>query len=593
MSPPSRRHKAAGLPKTPTGILGFDDITGGGLPKGRPTLLCGGTGCGKTLMAMEFLVRGITDYGEPGAFVAFEENTADLAINCTSLGFDLDKLQAQKKLILDHVRVDPGEIQETGEYNLDGLFIRLAEIIDRIKARRIVLDTCETLFAALSNHLIVRSELQRLFRWLKERGVTAIITAERGQGQLTRFGLEEYVADCVVLLDARLSDQISTRYLRVIKYRGSAHGANEYPFLVGEAGLSVLPITSVKLAYDASSKRVSSGLRRLDTMLGGKGFFEGSSVLITGTAGTGKSTFAATFAHSICRNGGRCLYFPFEESPAQIIRNMRSVGINLQRSVDEGQLRFHAVSPTATGLEDHLLTMQNLVTAFHPKAVVIDPISNLITIGDPARVRRILSRLVAFLKSRNVTIVTTCLTRAEETSGETNSSISSTMDACIVLTNLESNGERNRGLYILKCRGLAHSNQLREFKITNNGLELMDVYGARGQVLVGSARIAHEQDDRALELSRQQSLTRHKREIAAQRQALQAQMIALRAQRQALQAQMIALRAQVSNADGELRAMIAEERERLEGVEHERRVLSSSRHADAMANGASKPRGLK
>ena len=356
------------LPKTPTGVSGLDEITNGGLPRGRPTLVCGSAGCGKTLMAMEFLVRGATQFDEPGVFMAFEETAAELAQNVRSLGFDLDDLAARGKFCLDFVRVERSEIEEVGDYDLEGLFIRLGYAIDTIKAKRVVLDTLETLFSGLSNAAVLRSELRRLFRWLKDKGVTAIITAERGEGALTRHGLEEYVSDCVILLDHRVIDQVSTRRLRVVKYRGTAHGTNEYPFLIDEDGISVLPVTSLGLQHEVGDERISSGVPRLDAMLGGKGYFRGSTVLVSGTAGSGKTSLAAHLAQAACGRGEKCLYFAFEESPGQLMRNMRSIGLDLAPWLEKGLLRFHAIRATVHGLEMHLASIHKLVKEFEPRA---------------------------------------------------------------------------------------------------------------------------------------------------------------------------------------------------------------------------------
>src|SRR4051812_23347799 len=318
------------LRKARTGIEGFDEVTGGGLPAGRPAVICGSAGCGKTLFAMEFLVRGAIDFGEPGVFVAFEETEDDLIKNVRSLGFDLNDLVEKQLLAIDHIRIERSEIEEAGEFDLEGLFVRLGLAIDSIGAKRVVLDTLEALFSGFTNHAILRAELRRLFLWLKERGVTAVITAERGEGQLTRQGMEEYVSDCVILLDHRVSDQLSTRRLRIVKYRGSSHGTNEYPFLIDSDGISVIPITSLKLEFSAPNEFVSTGSAGIDAMLGGKGVYRNSTVLVSGTTGSGKSSIAAHFVSAACARGERCLYFAFEESPGQILRNMRSIGIDLE-----------------------------------------------------------------------------------------------------------------------------------------------------------------------------------------------------------------------------------------------------------------------
>ena len=365
------------MPKAPTGIQGLDEITGGGFPRGRPTLVCGSAGAGKTLLSAEFLVRGAMEYDEPGVFMAFEETAAELAQNVRSLGFDLEELEKRKKLAVDFVRIERSEIDETGDYDLEGLFIRLGAAIDSIGAKRVVLDTIENLFAGLQNQGILRAELRRLFRWLKDRGLSAVITAERGEGALTRHGLEEYVSDCVILLDHRVTDQISTRRLRIVKYRGTSHGTNEYPFLIDEDGFSVLPVTSLGLEHQVSEERISSGVPRLDTMLGGQGFYRGTTILASGTAGTGKTSLAAHFVDAACERGERCLYFSFEESPAQLIRNMRSIGLNLEKWSKKGLVQFHSSRATFYGLEMHLAIIHKIVQEFEPKAVVFDPIGSL------------------------------------------------------------------------------------------------------------------------------------------------------------------------------------------------------------------------
>lgn len=472
------------LPKSPTGIPGMDEITGGGLPKGRPTLVAGAAGCGKTLFAMEFLVNGAVQYNEPGVFVAFEENAEELAQNVASLGFDLKELIKQKKLIIDYVRIDRTEIEETGEYDLDGLFIRLGHAIDSIGAKRVGLDTVEVLFSALPNHAILRAELHRLFRWLKDKGVSAVVTAERGNGTMTRFGLEEYVADCVILLDHRVTEQVSTRRLRIVKYRGSLHGTNEYPFLIGKDGISVLPITSLSLEHKVPSGRVSTGVKELDDMLGGKGFHRGSSILVSGTAGTGKSSIAAAFVDAACRRGERCLYFAFEESTSQIIRNMRSIGIDLAPHIKKGLLQFHVARPTLYGLEMHLVTMYDQIKEYKPEIVVLDPITDFFAIGSKAEVKAAVTRIIDFLKMNQITALFTSYTSEEDTPDQTIVGVSSLIDAWLSLRNLESDGERHRGLFILKSRGMAHSNQIRSFHLTDHGIKIgdLDLAGRRTEL---------------------------------------------------------------------------------------------------------------
>ena len=520
----------AKLPKAPTGSEGLDEITGGGLPRGRPSLICGGAGCGKTLLAMEFLVRGAIDQGEPGVFVAFEETADELSANVRSLGFDLDKLTEQKKLLVDHIVIDGAQIEENGEYDLNGLFIRLGYAIDTIKAKRVVLDTIETLFGGFSNQAILRAELRRLFRWLKDKGVTAIITAERGDGTLTRQGLEEYVSDCVILLDHRVTEQVSTRRLRVVKYRGTAHGTNEYPFLIDEQGFSVLPITSNGLDHLASEERISTGIPRLDAMLGGGGLYRGSSVLVSGTAGTGKSSLAAHFAKESCVRGERCLYFAFEESESQIVRNMASIGVDLRPWIKKDLLRFVAGRPTALGLEMHLALMHRRIRQFQPRMVIVDPISNLASAGILRDATTMLTRLIDFLKTEQITGVLTSLTGGGEQKEETEVGISSLIDSWLLLRTIELGGERNRGLYVIKSRGMAHSNQIREFMLTPRGINLLDVYVGLEGVLTGSMRAAQAARERAAEAERIRQADARRRSSARRRSALEAQIAALRAE---------------------------------------------------------------
>jgi len=529
------------LPKTPTGIAGLDEITGGGLPSGRPTLVCGSAGCGKTLLAMEFLVRGATQFNEPGVFMAFEETVPELTANVASLGFDLETLIAQRRLALDFVFIERSEIEETGEFDLEGLFVRLGYAIDSIGAKRVVLDTVETLFAGLPNPMILRAELRRLFRWLKDQGMTAIITGERGEGLLTRHGLEEYVSDCVIVLDQRVNELISTRRLRVVKYRGSAHGTNEYPFLIDEDGISVLPITSLGLQHRASEERVSTGISRLDAMLGGAGYYCGSSVLISGTAGTGKSSLAGHFADAACRRGERVLYFAFEESASQIMRNLGSVGIALQPWVEQGLLQFRAARPTFAGLELHLTLMHKAIEIFKPRIVVVDPLNSFISAGNESEVKAMLMRLVDYLKLSQITGFFTSLTAGGSAPDHTDAAISSLIDTWLLLLAIESGGERNRVLSILKSRGMAHSNQMREFLITADGVQLCDVYTGAGGVLTGSARLAQEAEERAQQLALRQEIERQERALERKRVALDGQIAALRLEFDAQQADTHAL----------------------------------------------------
>lgn len=480
------------LSKTKTGINGLDEISMGGLPKGRPTLICGGPGCGKTVMALEFIVRGATLYNEPGVFMAFEEKAEELATNVASLGFDLGKLQKNKKLRIDYVHIDRTEVEETGEYDLNGLFIRLNYAINSIGAKRVVLDTIENLFAGLTNQAILRAELRRLFQWLKDKGVTAIITGEKGQGTLTRHGLEEYVSDCVIFLDHRIVNQVSTRRLKIIKYRGSLHGTNEYPFLIDEEGITILPVTSLKLDKNVSTKRVSTGIASLDEMFGGKGFYKGSSILVSGSAGTGKTSIAASFANETCLRKEKCMFFAFEESPQQIIRNMKSIGLDLTKHVKKGLLEFHSFRPGLYGLEMHLARMYNLVKKFKPEVVILDPITNFVSVGLLTEVNSMLLRLIDGFQSEGITLMLTALNSG--TTEHIDENVSSLVDTWILVRDIERDGERNRGIYIMKSRGMKHSNEVREFIISSKGLDLIEVFRGDEGVLIGSARRARQKE---------------------------------------------------------------------------------------------------
>jgi circadian clock protein KaiC len=497
--PATPRHKAQlGIAKAPTGISGFDELTSGGLPLGRPALVCGGAGCGKTVFGLEFLVRGATQYGEPGAIFTFEERGDELAANVASFGFDLTGLITQKKLVVDHIRIDRSEMEEVGEYNLDGLFIRLAHAIDSIGAKRVLLDTLEVLFAGLANKEILRSELHRLFRWLKDKGVTAVITGERGESALTRHGLEEYVSDCVILLDLRVEDQISTRRLRVVKYRGSRHGTDEYPFLIGDHGISVLPLSSLQLVHEASTERISSGNSELDRMLG-DGYYRGSSILVSGGSGTGKTSVAACLACTAGRNE-RAIYFSFEESPAQLIRNMSSIGLDLASLVKRKRLRIISTRPSGFGLETHLFTIYQAIEEFKPSLVVLDPITDFAPIGNKNEIRAMMTRLVDHLKTKGVTALLTSSHGVDAVEGHTSESdagISSLIDTWIVLQTFEVAGERNRAISVRKSRGTAHSNQIREFVISHRGLSLINTYRDAAGFVTGSAREAQQRHDAA------------------------------------------------------------------------------------------------
>jgi circadian clock protein KaiC len=523
------------IERCPTGIRGLDEILGGGLPRGCPTIFSGGPGCGKTIFGLEFVVRGLENFDEPGVFISFEETAEELARNVSSIGIDLMKHVRAKKIVVDYIQIEPRQSETAGDYNLEGLFIRLRHAIKAANAKRIVVDSIEALFSGFSDAHLLRAEIGRLFRWLKESGITAIITAEKGEGSFTRHGLEEYLADCVIFLDHRVTDEHSVRRLRVIKYRGANHATNEFPFLIDSGGISCMPISSVELAYKAPRKRVSTGVAGLDEMLGGKGFFCGSSVLISGTAGTGKTTLAANFVNAACERGERALYFAFEESPDQITRNMESVGLDLKRWVNKGLLKFEAVRPTFSGLESHLMRMLRVVERFNPGVVVIDPLTNLLAVGAPAEVKNMIMRVIDHLKKHEITAFFTSLTEGGAPIEATDIGVSSLIDTWLLLRDIETQGERNRGLYILKSRGMPHSNQIREFLITSSGVELVDMYVSRDGALVGSARVARETLDRerikvsqsAERRLRQQQEERRRAfeaDIAARRSALTAEL---------------------------------------------------------------------
>jgi circadian clock protein KaiC len=554
------------LPKSPTSIQGLDEITGGGIPKGRPTLVCGGAGCGKTLLAMEFLVRGATQYHEPGAFISFEETEKELTANVASLGFDLEDLVKRNKIWLEHIHVDRSELEQSGEYDLEGLFIRIHLAIESIGAKRIVLDTVESLFSALPNPQILRAELRRLFRWLKKKGVTTIVTAERGDGTLTRQGLEEYVSDCVILLDHRVNDQSSIRRLRIVKYRGSTHGTNEYPFLIDEEGFSVLPVTSLGLNYGSSQGRISSGIPRLDTMLSGKGYFRGSTVLVSGTAGTGKTSIAAQFVQAACKRGERVLFFTFEESPSQLVRNMRSIGIDFEPWIKKKLLQFHATRPSLYGLETHLTTCIKLINKFNPGVVVLDPINAFVMGENQTEVKTMLLRLVDYLKMKKITAFCTSLTSAAESMESTDMYISSLIDTWLLLRDIEIGGERNRGLYVLKSRGMAHSNQIREFRLTNHGIELLDVYVGADGVLTGSARLSREAKDEAEQLMRKQEIGRNQ--------------VGLERKREAMEAQILVLRSEFAAEESEALKAIGIEKARIQRITQDRARMAKNRKGD-------------
>ncbi|MGI8572600.1 MAG: circadian clock protein KaiC [Solirubrobacteraceae bacterium] len=562
------------LRKAPTGIGGLDSVTDGGLPRARTTLLCGGPGCGKTLLAMQFLVRGALDSNEPGVFIAFEEAPNELAQNVASLGWDLEDLQQRGLLAIDQIKIAEGDIVETGDWDLDGLFIRLGLAIDSVGAKRVVLDTIEALFGRLGDEALLRSELRRLFSWLNDRGVTAIVTGERGDSSLTRHGLEEYVSDCVITLDHRVHNQISTRTLRVVKYRGSHHGPDEYPFLIDRTGFSVVPVSTIGLNHGASDERVSTGVAELDAMLAGGGYFRGSSVLLSGTAGSGKSTLGARFLEAACQRGERAMLFAFEESPAQICRNMRSVGIDLEPWLANGLLRIASARPAAYGLETHLARMHQAIVEFGPRHVVLDPLSCLD--GEAFQLKSVLTRMIDQFKALDITAVLTTLIRGsfEEPGGL---GVSSVIDTWIDVSNVELDGERNRGINVLKSRGMAHSNQVREFLLGADGILIQDVYDGERGVLMGSARRSQEARDRA-------ELTVRTLELDAKRSRLDSR-------RSALEAQIAGLRDELASETLELSVEIEDEERRKSRVDQDRRARKAigGRGASPVRNGHGEP----
>ena len=554
------------LPKCPTGIHGLDEITLGGLPRGRPTLVCGGAGCGKTLLGMEFLVRGATQFGEPGVCLSFEETGQELGSNVSSLGFDLADLIERKKLVIDHILLDRSQMEETGEYDLEALFVRLGHAVDSIGAKRVLIDSVEALFAGLDNESVLRSELRRLFRWLKERNLTAVITGERGQSTLSRHGLEEYISDCVILLDHQVTETVLTRRLRVVKYRGSTHGMNEYPFLIEHDGISVLPVTSMYLNHISCNDRVSTGVSALDAMFGGEGYFRGGSILVSGTAGTGKTSLTAHFADAACARGEKCVFFSFEESPDQIMRNMRSIGIDLARWVAKGLLHFHAVRPTTFGLEMHLVKIHKIIDQVKPSIVVVDPVTGLLHAGTESETRSILLRLIDFLKEKQITALITTLTSGAVAMEQTEIDISSLVDAWLLLRDIESGGERNRGLYILKARGVAHSNQIREFLLTDHGVELREVYLGESGLLTGSARVNQEAKDGSA--------------VILARQEIERKQLLVQRKRMVLDAQIAALQLDLESDMQESQAVIAQEKLKIAKWERDRGEMARSRFAD-------------
>ena len=562
------------LAKTPTGIPGLDEVLLGGLPTGRPTLICGSAGCGKTLLAMTFLVNGAARFNEPGVFISFEESGQDLSDNVASLGFDVPGLIAAKKLVIDHVRIDRSEIEEVGEYDLEGLFIRIGYAAEQIGAKRVVLDTLEALFASLSDEAVLRAELRRLFGWLKNRGLTAIITGERGNGTLTRNGLEEYVSDCVILLDNRVEDQITTRRLRIVKFRGSAHGTNEFPFLLDDHGITVVPLSSAGIGHVISDDLVSTGVPGLDAMLGPHGIYRGSSVLISGVAGSGKSILGASFAAAICASGERCMFFSFEEAAEQLVRNVASGGVELEQYIESGLLRIETKRPSSYGFEMHLAHMQRELDRFRPTAVIIDPVTSFR--GPDSEVHALLLRMLDMLKTRGITTIFTSLTSSYERTSQSDFGLSSLMDVWVSLVDIESNGERNRGLYVLKSRGMNHSNQIREYLLTNDGVKLVDAYLGVAGVLTGSARLAQQAQATIESLHQREEIARRRREIASRRAVTERQIAELQVE--------------IESQEAEVARLIAQDERRETVFESDRVAMGASR--GVQANGEDHSRAL-
>ena len=560
------------LAKTPTGIPGLDEVLLGGLPTGRPSLICGSAGCGKTLLAMTFLVNGAARFNEPGVFVSFEESGQDLSDNVASLGFDVPGLIAGKKLAIDHVRIERSEIEESGEYDLEGLFIRIGYAVDQIGAKRVVLDTLEALFASLSDEAVLRAELRRLFAWLKDRGLTAIITGERGQGTLTRSGLEEYVSDCVILLDNRVEDQITTRRLRIVKFRGSAHGTNEFPFLLDDHGITVVPLSSAGVGHVISDDLVSTGVSGLDAMMGPHGIYRGSSMLISGVAGSGKSILGASFAAATCAVGERCIFFSFEEAAEQLVRNVASGGVELQQYIEADLLRIETQRPSSYGFEMHLAHMQRELDRFRPTAVIIDPVTSFR--GPDSEVHALLLRMLDMLKTRGITTIFTSLTNSAERTSQADFGLSSLMDVWVSLVDIESNGERNRGLYVLKSRGMNHSNQIREYLLTNDGVKLVDAYLGVAGVLTGSARLAQQAQATIESLHQREEIARRRREIASRRAVTERQIAELQVE--------------IESQEAEVARLIAQDERRETVFESDRVAMGASRGVHA--NGEDKVR---
>lgn len=521
------RKPARAIAKCPTGIPGLDEITRGGLPRGRPTLVAGGPGSGKSVLAMDFIMRGILEHREPGVFVSFDERPLDVARNAASLGFDLKQLEGRKKLVVDHISMNKPELK-TGDYDLEGLFIRLERSIRAVNAKRVSLDSLDALFSGPFDDSVLRPELRRLFDWLKAKGVTALITSERGKGELTRHGLEEYLSDCVILLDQRVEQDISTRRLRIVKYRGAGFGTNEYPFLIDEQGVTVMPITSRALRHGVSKERVSTGIARMDAMLGG-GYWRASAILMSGTAGTGKTTLASHFADAMCNRGERCLYFSFDEAPDQIRRDLLSVGINFEKWEKRGLLRIESLRATTQGLEEHLHLITQKVRSFKPAAVIVDPITGLLPLAPMYASHSMLTRLIDFLKGEMITTFFTSLTEGQGAPERSGLGVSTLIDTWLVVRDIESNGEKNRGMFIVKSRGTNHSHQVREFLLTDRGVQLVDVYVGPAGLLVGAAGMSQLAQEKAENMEKHQDIVRKRHALEAKRKAFEKQMDATRA----------------------------------------------------------------
>jgi circadian clock protein KaiC len=551
------------LPKAPTGITGLDQITTGGLPLGRVTLVAGGAGSGKTLLGLEFLVAGAREYGEPGVLMTFEESEEKVALNVRSLGFDLDELKRNGLLDVLSFQVDPAEIFAAGEFDFEPVFAILDDAIRRVGAKRVVLDTMEVLFGAFGDNSTVRAELSRLARWLEDRGVTSIVTGERGDHGLTRHAIEEYVTDCVIVLDHRVSEEISTRRLRVVKYRGSAHGTNEYPFLISANGFVVLPVTSIALDYEAPEDRISTGIDRLDHMLGG-GLFRGSTLMVSGSAGTGKTSISAHLVHSACLRDERALLILFDESPDQFLRNMRSIGFDLRPQVEAGLLRIWAARASALGPETHLAMLARLIEDEPPSVAVLDGIAGLAAGALAPEALSVVARQLDLLRARGITTLVTVLSPGDETSTV---SVSSMVDTWLLLRNVEANGERNRLLFVLKSRGTSHSNQVREFVLTGHGVDLVDVYVGAAGVLAGSARLAQQAAERNAEVRQDDDLSHRRRELRRNVIEREAHLVAV-------QDQLDAERAEIDRID-------LRERHQAADTERDRSAMASRRWADA------------